>query len=267
MTDGKHQVFMAVKTYPTPSEKYAETVCTAGISDTGEWVRMYPVLFRQLSDEKKFKIFSWIEADMVKADRDLRPESYRVNPDSIKFIRNVDSRDGLAERKKLLLPLLKPSMECVVSERAQKGTSLAIVRPKEALDVIATKADPPDWTEAELRKLGQQNFFDNSNGMRQLRKVPYEFRFVFKCDDEKCSTHKCRITSWEVGQTFFQYRQYYGSEGIAIQKLKDWWMSRFSGSMEGNIIVGTTTPYQTFIVIGHFAYKKTEPEGQTSFFG
>ena len=37
------RVLITVMTYPHPSTKYDEVVCTAGISAQGEWVRLYPV--------------------------------------------------------------------------------------------------------------------------------------------------------------------------------------------------------------------------------
>lgn len=42
------RVLITVKTYPTLSKKYGETVCTAGLREDGSWVRIYPVPFRQL---------------------------------------------------------------------------------------------------------------------------------------------------------------------------------------------------------------------------
>ena len=38
------KVLITVLTYPHPSEKYEELVCTAGINESGEWVRLYPCL-------------------------------------------------------------------------------------------------------------------------------------------------------------------------------------------------------------------------------
>ena len=43
------RILITVKTYPTLSKKYAELVCTAGVNETGEWRRIYPVPFRQLN--------------------------------------------------------------------------------------------------------------------------------------------------------------------------------------------------------------------------
>ena len=41
------RVLIAVKTYPTLSEKYDELVCTAGFLEDGTWIRIYPTLIPQ----------------------------------------------------------------------------------------------------------------------------------------------------------------------------------------------------------------------------
>ena len=48
----KQRVLITVKTYPTLSRKYGETVCTAGVREDGTWVRIYPVPFRRLNAEQ-----------------------------------------------------------------------------------------------------------------------------------------------------------------------------------------------------------------------
>jgi hypothetical protein len=49
----KQRVLITVKTYPTLSRKYGETVCTAGVREDGTWVRIYPVPFRRLNEEMR----------------------------------------------------------------------------------------------------------------------------------------------------------------------------------------------------------------------
>ena len=46
----KDRVLITVKTYPTLSRRYGETVCTAGVREDGSWVRIYPVPFRRLDE-------------------------------------------------------------------------------------------------------------------------------------------------------------------------------------------------------------------------
>jgi hypothetical protein len=49
----KQRVLITVKTYPTLSRKYGETVCTAGVRPDGSWVRIYPVPFRRLEEAEQ----------------------------------------------------------------------------------------------------------------------------------------------------------------------------------------------------------------------
>jgi hypothetical protein len=40
----RKKVLITVTTYPLPSRSYDELVCTAGMLENGEWIRIYPVL-------------------------------------------------------------------------------------------------------------------------------------------------------------------------------------------------------------------------------
>jgi hypothetical protein len=66
---------MLVKTYPSPSTKYGETVCCAGIdAETREWIRMYPVNFRSLDEFAKFRKWQFVEAAWGPSQSDGRLE-------------------------------------------------------------------------------------------------------------------------------------------------------------------------------------------------
>ncbi len=49
----KQRVLITVKTYPTPSTRYIELVCTAGVREDGPWIRIYPAPFRFLKTQYK----------------------------------------------------------------------------------------------------------------------------------------------------------------------------------------------------------------------
>lgn len=53
------RVLITVMTYPHPSEKYTELVCTAGITAAGEWVRLYPIDYRYRPPEQRFRKYQW----------------------------------------------------------------------------------------------------------------------------------------------------------------------------------------------------------------
>lgn len=78
----KKKALISVTTYPLPSRSYDELVCTAGILETGEWIRIYPVPLSFLLDLKgSGKVnssvkYTWIELELTKRTDDFRPESH-----------------------------------------------------------------------------------------------------------------------------------------------------------------------------------------------
>jgi hypothetical protein len=73
------KVLITVKTYPLPSNKYEELVCTAGVLEDGRWIRIYPIPFRSLPHDKKFEKYEWIQLGLVRNKSDFRPESIGPN--------------------------------------------------------------------------------------------------------------------------------------------------------------------------------------------
>ncbi len=89
------KVFITVKTYPTLSKKYDELVCTAGILEDGSWVRIYPLPFRKLDYENRYKKYQWIELPLAKNESDPRPESFKVMDISkLKMLHSVDTKNN-----------------------------------------------------------------------------------------------------------------------------------------------------------------------------
>ncbi len=81
----KKKILILGTTYPSHSKKYSEIVCTGGIEeDTGRMVRLHPVPMRYMLAGNRFQKSQWIEASIRKHDNDPRPESYRIDPHSIK---------------------------------------------------------------------------------------------------------------------------------------------------------------------------------------
>lgn len=69
----KKKVLITVRTYPVPARKGVEVSCTAGIADDGNWIRLFPLPYRLMADDKKFKKYEWIEVPLKKARNDIRP--------------------------------------------------------------------------------------------------------------------------------------------------------------------------------------------------
>jgi len=121
----KKRILVVVKTYPNPSKKYQETVCVAGVllDDPPSWIRLYPVPFRGLPQNQQFKKYTIIEAEICKNPQDVRPESYKVNAESIQTIETIDTENNWRQRKEYLLPLTDSSMCQIQKEQKQTQKS------------------------------------------------------------------------------------------------------------------------------------------------
>lgn len=124
------RVLITVKAYPNPSKKYGETVCCAGIDvDTQQWIRLFPIPFRDLDSSQKFKKYTIIRVKCRKASDDHRIESYKIDMDSIELLSYLDTKRKWDERKQIVLPTVSASF-CSILE---KNTRKQILRRFQAL--------------------------------------------------------------------------------------------------------------------------------------
>src|SRR5580698_1375504 len=97
----KERLLITVKTYPTLSRTYGETVCTAGVRQDGTWMRIYPVPFRRLDEDQQYSKFDWIEAGFRRSTKDPRPETFHpLDMGQIERVDHMGTEDGWRERRK-----------------------------------------------------------------------------------------------------------------------------------------------------------------------
>ena len=126
----RKRVLVTIKTYPTPASKGAEVSCTAGVTDDGKWIRLFPIPFRYMGGDKQFKKYQWIEVDAKKSS-DPRQESFEVNIDTLKVVTDaLPSKNAWQARKDIIFPLKAPSLCYLQKSRKQTGVTLGIFKPK-----------------------------------------------------------------------------------------------------------------------------------------
>jgi len=246
----KEKIFVLVKTYPNLSKKYQETVCVAGITEKGAWRRLYPIPFRKLPLEKRFKKYSWIEVETFKNDKEKlkRRESYRVDPNSIRVVSRIEpGKKGWQERNKILFPLKNKSLEELEKLKKKKKVSLGIICPKKVLEFKRTPlAECRDW-EKQLIDGTQKTLAGVYK--TPLEKIPWKFSYKFICDDSSCNGHELMCEDWELLQAWRAWRKTYEQEEILWDKIQD----RFFRKMiDKNLhfIVGTESRFNKFLIIG-----------------
>ena len=250
-------VLVTVKAYPNPSKAYRETVCVAGITDEGRFIRLYPVRFRDLESDDQFKTYSWIRVRVFKASADSRPESFRLDHDSpITVVNAVSTAHDWAERRRIIEPVRSVSLEALHSAHKTDRTSLGIIRPRDGWDLVIEPEDQPNWTPEEEAKLRQQELFarphaERSNPVKLLEKIPLRFVYRFQCDDSTCRGHRIKVISWEMLESYRKYRREYGQSGWESkfrERYVDWMRTRDMHFFMGNMMAHANV----FLILGLF---------------
>lgn len=262
----KTRILIAVKTYPTLSEKYDELVCTAGFREDGSWIRVYPVPFRKLDYSNRYKKWQWITLDVTKNTKDFRKESYRPTniEDDIEIGEFVDTRKNWAKRKRYALKHIYYNMTELIEEakNPEIGTSLAVFKPKEVLDFVWEQCDR-DWDKKKLDAVianqAQHSLFDEDATrafFKVAKKVPYEFSYIFTSEDGK--ERKLMIEDWELGMLYWNcLEQANGNEDAACQKVREKYFDEMIQKSDFYFFLGTTKRFHNvapnpFIIIGTF---------------
>ena len=267
------KLLITVKTHPIPSKKYDELVCTAGVTETGEFIRLYPINFRELPYEQQYKKYQWIEVDVAKhSGQDSRKESYRPNCDTLKTLGRIENeRSGdWTERARYVLRNKAKSIEDLRDRQAIDKTSLGIFKPKSIEDLTIQNADP-EWPEKFRAALQQQRLFETrKNTLVPPRKVPYCFKYKFCCDDSRCTGHHLMIEDWEVGALYWNLIDNGYAPSDAANAVKQKFFRDIAGpDKDLHFFVGTIAAHpKTWVIIGTFYPKKGSLDklNQTSLF-
>mgnify|MGYP005856662703 FL=1 len=208
------EVCVIVKAAPETGQTHGETVCVAGIDIYGNWHRLYPMPFKLLSNEQRFNRWDIISTRWRSAaPKDMRPESKRVDHESLVKVRNVKE----SERHEFARRAIVESL----TEEKEKGRSFALIRPENPEFIIRSLSDA-ERTKSQRRRdtlLSQTDMFSGDSTVLTPDVAPYSFHYRFE-HEGKTLTHTC--IDWETERTFFKWRDQYGEEET-LRMMRDKW--------------------------------------------
>lgn len=206
----EHKILIWGKTYPEISSKYYETVCTGGVLDTGRFIRLYPIPFRYLADTKIFTKYQWIKARIKKSKEDPRPESFKIDPESISAEDNIPpDKYSWFNRAQIVFKnkdFVFNSVEELLNANIINKTSMGFVKPLR-IDKIEIENRPAEDYETFLRKINanrerlkQSEIFPviTISELKSLQYITQRFKVHWKCNDVNCKGHKMAILDWEI---------------------------------------------------------------------
>ncbi len=237
---------------PEPSKRHIETVCTGAITEDGQLLRLYPVSFRYLEENKKYKLWTWASFHVWKDPQDKRKESYRVREDSITILSNVESA---TEQLSLIKRAISPDRESLEEQYRKDWTSMGIVEiayrdlkaelPKKRWDV-----DKPYIKQAHLMV-----------DKKPLEQMPIVLKLSFSCkNNPNCKGHVSTLIAWEYIEAFRAFRDRYSSPLEAFHKLKDAIVKRyFAPPRAAYAIFGTHRRFPVWIIGQLYAFETNLP--------
>lgn len=260
----RERILITVKTYPTLSKKYGETVCTAGVREDGSWVRLYPVPFRRLNQTERYKKFDWVECQFQRNTKDPRPESFQpLDPAELSATAHMDTSDNWRERRQLILNTAKvyTELDDLIRGAKENRLSLAVFKPTRIIDFVWEREER-EW---DLEKLHQMRalhsqldmFEDNSwrETFRIIPKLPYSVSYRF--EDANGRESKLQILDWEAGALFWNcVKACHGDEKQALEKMQMKYFDEFL-TKDLHLFLGTTQQFHfvapnPWVIIGVF---------------
>lgn len=254
----KTKVLITVKTYPSLSRKYGELVCTAGVREDGTWIRIYPIPFRELPYDTRFKKYQWIEVELERNhSHDYRPESHKVlNFEKIKPLEFLPTDHEWRARRPFVLRDVKRDMTALIADAKNpaKRTSLATFKPTKILDFIC-KPVTGEWDSGQLTQYRQTDLFRDYGDLTDIvEKIPW--RFSIKFQDEAGRVSHMMLEDWEATELYRKQIKRGDSSALAAEKVRQKYLG-FAQKNDVYFFLGTTLRHHLrsrnpFIIIGVF---------------
>lgn len=260
----KVRVLITVKTYPTLSGKYGETVCTAGVREDGTWVRIYPVPFRRLEEKEKYRKFDWLECRLARNSSDPRPETFRpIDEDELEPVGHINTDDKWRERRRILLKtacVYERLDELIAGAKANK-LSLAVFRPTRVFD-FTWEEEARDWDPHKLREIrditNQHDLFSDNSWRKTFQVIPkLPYSFSYKFEDATGKRSELQVLDWEAGALYWNcLRSTDGDELKALTKVRQKYFNSFLEN-DLHFFLGTTQQWHQvapnpWVIVGVF---------------
>jgi hypothetical protein len=252
----EREALVTVKAYPNPSEKYFETVCVAAVTREEGWIRLYPVSFRSLPENRRFKKYQRVHLRMQKHPRDRRPESYRLDEDSIQLGDVVGTKDKWRERWRWIRPTLGLTM-CAMQRSGMQ--SLGCIKPREVDRMVFEEADPT-WSGRKQSAIDQLALFDPVE--KKLEKIPYVFKYSYRCEEPDCRGHTQSVIDWELMELYRKVAPHVSGREQLEAKIREKYIDELCGpDKDTYFFVGNHSRFpNTFMVLGVFWPPKAEQQ-------
>jgi len=91
----------------------------------------------------------------------------------------------------------------------------------------------------------------------ELEKIPFDFKYQFRCSDDACSGHNLTCFDWEMGQAYRSWRRQYGNNWE--QPFRNRFENEMINKNDTRLFVGNLHQFPaSWIIVGLFYPPKAQ---------
>jgi len=237
-------ILILCRAVPEESKKYFHTVCVAGVTDKGEFRRIYPVPFKRFQQRAgiPFRKKEWIEATVLPPDRgDKRVESRKLDFATVKVLRRADDN----EVRDMVAKCLSPSVKSIES----RGASLGFIKPRIVdCECIIKSTEELDRSQVDLE-----------GRLAGKIKLDQESRYKFYCQERKgcCEgrLHNIEIRDWEANELYRNVIRNEKKHSVIKHKVRKKWLD-WMIDRDMYFMMGTHHVFKTWMIVSVLYLRK-----------
>jgi hypothetical protein len=245
------RILIVVKAYPEHSRKHGDVVCTAGLTEDGEWIRLYPIDYTKFRGFHKIQKYTIIDCEVkpAKGEKLGRKDSFRVRDGTIRtFDKGLVKPADWDGRKEWIMPHLSPSIEALREDFTRDRTSLGLIKPSEILEFYS-KED----LRTDLHLMVDYQMTIEGAKVPIVTRIPHQFKYRFRCDG--CvgeGVHDIQCEDWELLESYRSWGKRYPDPKGLWDKLHDKYFDYMVNKRDLHFFMGTHSQQPSWLIIGLF---------------
>lgn len=258
------EFYPLVKAAPVITAGLDESMCVAGIEwsqwsgNSGNWVRVFPVAFRDLEESDRFRKYEQIRMSVRRDTMDYRAESWRPRGGEVmRLAEPLSTNNAWSDRRDLIESVTFPTMCELIRENdgghGEGARSLAAVRTLNIPTLTIEERSQEQirlWQQRAAAVAATPSLFDDPDRpKRPLEVIPWRFLYHYRCLEPGCRGHDQTIVDWEILAYYLRIKNSPAWRTKMQQRwVDDLWMDRDSLIFVGN----QHKRPQGFLVLGVF---------------
>lgn len=208
----------------------------AGITDEGEYRRIYPVPWEDFT-ETDYKKRYWIEYEILEKG-DYRKESYKIKPETVEVGEEVGYEEVRTQLENRVTTI--PELD---EKKEREDVSIGIVEP----NIHDFHIVESDIRRQKAEKYNQQKTITGDE--IPIYYIPHLTKYQFDCGQGCTTDHDIMCEDIEMGELYRGLRKRHDDIGTVEEKMRERFVDWMVENRDLYFMIGTHHQYKTWLII------------------